>query len=29
VTGQDINPVFIKETNKNDLNQIFDEIRSL
>jgi hypothetical protein len=29
VTGQDINPVFVKQTSHNNLNQIFDEIRSL
>ena len=29
VTGQDINPVFIKQTPTTNLNQIFDEIRSL
>jgi hypothetical protein len=29
VTGQDPRPVFIKQTSTNDLNQIFNEIRSL
>lgn len=29
VTGQDLNPVFIKQTSNTQLNQIFDEIRSL
>jgi len=28
VTGQDLNPVFIKQTSDNQLNQIFNEIRS-
>lgn len=29
VTGQDLNPVFIKQTSDTQLNQIFNEIRSL
>ncbi len=29
VTGQDINPIFIKQTSKEQLNQIFGAIRSL
>ena len=29
VTGQDLNPVFIKQTSNAQLNQIFEEIRSL